>query len=533
MSSIDAIIDVSIFSKWIGLQTVASNTAFTQQLNDWKSDKNQLQHLSTKCKRFKDAFERDPELFGKCNHIFGEIAAIEEKLTNMIYNDSELERESYSEILFFKPMFQMFNFVPYVLSIWAFIRIYVLPGISLLIPILTLIAPYLIIKSVFHIPMTFTNYMTILHSMMSGTFDKLKEDGFDMNDASSMNSLTSNIVKQIGLAIVTILQGIVQPYWTHTHLKSVDNIIQENGSLILQFRTKYEELSQLLGKHGFTFFKCPLPNIDNQRDATARVILESSYFKLALKYIGSLEVLMCLAHHNDIYPVRWVSSSTPVFCNKDAFDFHLEETSKRITVNLSAKRHALLTGPNKGGKSTVLRALSINALLAHTYGCAIGKLTLTPFERIFVCLKPDDLPGSKSRFEREIEFTASTLQCKGPILVFIDELYHSTNPPDALRSCEIYCNQLWNKRNAISIISTHLFELVDKSPQVIQRLCCPATVNEDGIVTFLYSLEEGVCKVSSVDTLLQRNGLTISLPSMPSITASYDSFKNPLAVQNE
>jgi len=57
------------------------------------------------------------------------------------------------------------------------------------------------------------------------------------------------------------------------------------------------------------------------------------------------------------------------------------------------------------------------------------------------------------------------------------------------------------------MISTHLFDLVDQADKSIQRFCCPATVDEQGNVRFLYSLEKGICKVSSVDTLLRMNGL--------------------------
>jgi len=153
-------------------------------------------------------------------------------------------------------------------------------------------------------------------------------------------------------------------------------------------------------------------------------------------------VIMRLTHAEGVHPVKWVSSRKPVFRAQHTFDFHVADAQRRpCTVNLEwNRRHALLTGPNKGGKSTVLRALSATALLAHTYGCGFGYLVEPPFERQYVCLKPDDLPGTTSRFEREMEFTAQTLQStpNGRILVFIDELYHSTNPPDALRSCEIY-----------------------------------------------------------------------------------------------
>jgi DNA mismatch repair ATPase MutS len=175
-------------------------------------------------------------------------------------------------------------------------------------------------------------------------------------------------------------------------------------------------------------------------------------------------------------------------------------------LDAATGQHALLTGPNKGGKSTSLRSIATSALLAHTYGCALGHLTATPLSTMYVCLKPDDLPGSKSRFEREIEFTATTLRESHPALVLIDELYHSTNPPDALRSCNYYSDALWKKRNMMSVISTHLFEWVNDAPRTIQRLCCPAELGEKGEIRFSYELQSGVCTVSSVDSLLKANG---------------------------
>jgi hypothetical protein len=346
--------------------------------------------------------------------------------------------------------------------------------------------------------------MNILQSMISGQFESIMNP-HAVKQAAGFSPM--NLIKQFGIIAVTMIQGIIQPYWTYKHLHSIDHIVQENGSLVLQFRELYESLESLLASHGFTFFKCPLPILMNERDATARIILESTYFKLALKYVGALEVIMCMAHQKEIYPVSWVQSTSPVFRIKNTFDFQVDKATRQTISMDCTKQHALLTGPNKGGKSTVLRALSVSALLAHTYGCSIGQLTATPFQHIFVCLKPDDLPGSKSRFEREIEFTANTLTHHERTLVFIDELYHSTNPPDALRSCEIYCSQLWKKANIVSVISTHLFELVEKSNSSIQRVCCPATVDEKGVIHFTYQLQEGICKVSSVDTLLQKNGL--------------------------
>jgi len=507
MSSVESVIDTEKFAEWINLQTEASKQCLHKQLSDWKSDATKLVQLSKRFKRFKDAFEQDPRFFGECHAIFQEIAEMEKKLNTLLSTNSDLEKESYNELLFFRPILQPLNFVPFLLTVWSVFRVYLLPGLSFLIPFLTLIAPYIVLKFAFQVPITFQNYMNILHSMVSGDFTK----GMDVNASESAMAIQPlQLIKKFGIVFVTFIQGIIQPYWSYKHLHSIDKIVVEYGTIVTQFRNKYEKLQTILSDHGFTFYKCPLPHMRTERDATARAILEASYFKMALKYIGSLEVLMCLAHKKEIHPVRWVSSSHPVFQLKEGFDFQVAESSRKtIAVTFDNNPHALLTGPNKGGKSTVLRALSISALLAHTYGCSTGMTTLSPFKQMFVCLKPDDLPGSKSRFEREIEFTAGTLRHQEPILVFIDELYHSTNPPDALRSCKMYCEQLWKKKNIVSVISTHLFELVEQSDDSIQRLCCHAALDDQGDIHFEYSLTQGICKVSSVDELLKRNGLFV------------------------
>jgi len=519
MSSVDSIIDTAKFADWIQLRTEASKLCLNKQLGDWSSDTTRLLTLSDRFRRFKDAFKKNPTFFKDCHDIFDKIAEIEKKLGKLLNTDSQLEKESYNEILFFRPILKPLNFIPYLLTAWACIRVYILPGLSFIVPFLTLIAPYIILKFAFNLPITFNNYMNILHSMVSGNFGKILDPNSATASQSGFSISPSAFIKQFGIVIVTFIQGIIQPYWTYKHLKSIDDIILEHGRLVIEFRNLYERVQTILLTHGFTFFKCPLPEIINERDGAARAILESNYFKLALKYVGSLEVVMCLASKEEMCPVRWLSSRRPVFRVRDSFDFQVAvENRKTISVAFDSQRHALLTGPNKGGKSTVLRALSTSALLAHTYGCAPGQATMTPFKQMFVCLKPDDLPGSKSRFEREIEFTAGTLKYTEPILVFIDELYHSTNPPDALRSCQIYCDQLWQKQNIVSVISTHLFELVEKSVPEIQRLCCPAKIDEAGDIHFEYSLNKGICKVSSVDELLKKNGL---------LTAPETEFKNP------
>jgi len=133
---------------------------------------------------------------------------------------------------------------------------------------------------------------------------------------------------------------------------------------------------------------------------------------------------------------------------------------------------------------------------------------IAAFKTHYACLTAEDLPGKKSRFEREIEFTAATLHPPpGHSLVLLDELYHSTNPPDAALACVHYTSQLWKAEQTLSVISTHLFDFVEQAPPSVQRLCCPAAVREDQSIAYTYQLKEGVCRVSSVNELLVENGL--------------------------
>ena len=240
MSSVEAI-DIDAFSKWLGLTTQAARSSLTTQLSNWTSDPNQLMQLREKVQRFQAAFQRDPTFFQACEKQFQEIATIEEKWNGLLHPESELEKESYGEILFFKPILQPLNFVPFFLTLWSALRVYILPGLSLLIPFLTLLAPYFILTFMFNIPITFQNYMAMLQSMVSGNFQAMMNPDAIKEAPSEKGSIFQSI-KQVGLMMITFVQGIIQPYWTYQHLNSIDSIIQEHGNRVLRFRECYQSL---------------------------------------------------------------------------------------------------------------------------------------------------------------------------------------------------------------------------------------------------------------------------------------------------
>ena len=198
-------IDIDAFSEWIGLETLASQAALKERLSEWEKDPAKLQYLRAKFIAFKQAFKKDPKFFPECKAIFTEIAGIESKLTELMNVDSSLEEETYSELLFMKSYLQPFNFVPFVLFLWSALRIYIIPGLALLIPLLIMFMPYIILTHLFHIPITFANYTQILNCIIAGNIDflhQIKKTILTINANYKFATLDGHIEDDILLAYI-------------------------------------------------------------------------------------------------------------------------------------------------------------------------------------------------------------------------------------------------------------------------------------------------------------------------------------------
>jgi hypothetical protein len=204
-------------------------------------------------------------------------------------------------------------------------------------------------------------------------------------------------------------------------------------------------------------------------------------------------------------PTWDITASKPRLIMKDSGEL---STMKPISIRLLG--HSILTGPNRGGKSTALRAILQNIIMAHTIGAANAhSIILTPLEFVHSCLRLEDKPGQASLFEREIEWAVDILRGATQKFGFIciDELFHGTNPTDSLIASRIYLDKLWSRSNIISIVSTHQFDLLDGDNADIQYYCCPAFEGGENTLNYMYGLEPGICRLSSVYDILNEKGI--------------------------
>jgi DNA mismatch repair ATPase MutS len=226
--------------------------------------------------------------------------------------------------------------------------------------------------------------------------------------------------------------------------------------------------------------------------------------------IGQVEITAAICSCEELVPVEWNQSSIPMCKMINAVD-PLISVEKRIPFTLvmgPTEHHVICTGPNRGGKSTFLRSTLTNLVLAHTWGVAFAeRCIMTPVEWIVSSLRLEDRPGQASLFEREVSVAGDIVgrirEGKTRGWVIIDELFHTTNPPDAATASQIFLRQLWSSNLTTSIVSTHLFSHAEEAPANVQRLCVDSSLDETtGKINYKYQVINGINKMSSVEELL-------------------------------
>jgi DNA mismatch repair ATPase MutS len=175
----------------------------------------------------------------------------------------------------------------------------------------------------------------------------------------------------------------------------------------------------------------------------------------------------------------------------------------------------ILSGPNMAGKSTFIRAIGVNAVLAQCGAPVRARsLTMSPLTvAASICIL-DSLSGGVSRFYAEIrrvKMIADLAQGAVPVLFLLDELLSGTNSHDRLAGTEFVLRELVEHR-AIGIVSTHDLALA-RIPDSMGGRGFNAHFEdrlEADALAFDYKLKPGVVQTSNALKLMRAIGLGVS-----------------------
>lgn len=486
---------VETLSENLQFQTETGKQQFFKQLRFFTANQEALRRRQSAIVQFQTKVKEGTK--EHLDSLFQRASSLETKW-KIFTEKSDVEKNSYEQLTFSSWAWaQILNTVPFVLLALSYFKLYVVPFLAILTPVFMFIMPYIILVYMYKLPLTFLQYKDLLLGMMG---------------IQSQNFWTPKNIMQMGITGFSIVQNIVQPIQNAIHLQTIDKDLVERGACV-------EELAIILKEmNAYIPVSNPLEEIAERQSDPHRTFAETwdipFRFQYAIQLLGDAEVIYRLA----ISPVKPVFfTNTPSIVLVNAYDPLLKKgVPFTLELFLTEPHNCILTGPNRGGKSSFLRATLLNIVLAQTFGFTYSDVcVLKPVNWIATGLRLEDRPGKSSFFEREVEFATSILkraqQYPNQVgLVLFDELFHSTNPPDGTRTAKLFLENLWKQPNVYSIISTHVFEIARNAPLDVIRLCVPATKNEQGDIQFTYTLQKGICEISSVDSILKEKGLLTS-----------------------
>ncbi len=408
---------------------------------------------------------------------------------------NDLTEQAEGEIYFTNVHLKFLNSVPLVLTLLLFLKVWIAPIMGLLMPIMVFIAPYIIIKFIMGMQIPWEVYTTILMDMALG-IKKGERIGLKQ-------------ISQIIYFLTSFGQGMVQPVLTSIQTHKSDVKMKAIGQNVIKYIEATKTLySKLLPS---SILKLPpVVETSDPRIAYWWFRENQTLFQAYMRAVGCMDVYMSLASDDRWTPVSWSLD------NELKLDglADLCITKNPIKSNLQLTNHSLLTGPNRGGKSSSLRAILQQVLFARVFGITSCEQASIPwYDWIHSRIRSLDTPGEASLFEEDVKSAASVVakSQNGTLgLVIIDELFHSTNPPDALFCARTFLDKFWKSNTVTSIISTHSFELLNTCPSSISLLCCPASETVDGNIKYSYRLERGTCTLSSVREVLREAGFDVA-----------------------
>lgn len=183
-------------------------------------------------------------------------------------------------------------------------------------------------------------------------------------------------------------------------------------------------------------------------------------------------------------------------------DFHIEKFSQII----------VLTGANMAGKSTFLRSVGINMVLAMV-GAPVNASQCTFYPiKLYTSLRTNDsLQKHESFFYAELKklkLIIKKYESGEEVFILLDEILKGTNSRDQHLGSESLIKKLL-RLNGVGIMATHDIELANLEnlfPQQVKNYCFEIKMDLDRLI-FDYKIKAGYCKVMNASILMRQSGI--------------------------
>jgi hypothetical protein len=177
----------------------------------------------------------------------------------------------------------------------------------------------------------------------------------------------------------------------------------------------------------------------------------------------------------------------------------------------------LVTGSNMSGKSTLLRAIGLNAVLAQAGAPVCATAFRMPPARLYTSIRVEDslehgvsyFMAALARLKQIVDAAEQTQPGDAVLFYLLDEVLQGTNSAERTIAVRAVASHLLDAR-AIGVMTTHDLGLADEEPLASTARLAHFTeqVHPDGTMTFDYRLRPGLATSTNALRLMQLIGIT-------------------------
>lgn len=177
-----------------------------------------------------------------------------------------------------------------------------------------------------------------------------------------------------------------------------------------------------------------------------------------------------------------------------------------VKNNFVLMNRAIITGANASGKSTFMKAIAINCILAQSIDtCIAAKMVLQPMQVITCMALRDDVLTGESYYFREAKCLKRMLDLivnESSVLIVVDEILKGTNTKERIAASKAILEYIGNSK-CLALVATHDNELTESN--LYEDYHFSSRVQEKDIV-FDYRIYEGTNEKSNAIALLSYLG---------------------------
>jgi DNA mismatch repair ATPase MutS len=172
----------------------------------------------------------------------------------------------------------------------------------------------------------------------------------------------------------------------------------------------------------------------------------------------------------------------------------------------------LVTGSNMAGKSTFLRSIGVNMVLAYAGSGVCAESFMVSIAQLMSSMRiEDNLAENTSTFYAELKklkLIIDAVNKKERTFILLDEILRGTNSLDRHTGSKALIQQLIH-HDAVAIIATHdieLSKLENDFPESIKNYHFDVQVSGDKLF-FDYKLKQGICRSMNASILMKQIGI--------------------------